>query len=38
MLLVLMVFIICITVYSILTNKITPEERDKMLNDKEMWS
>jgi len=34
---VFIVFIIGVTVYGILTNKITPEERDEMLNDKEMW-
>ena len=28
--------IVC-TVWGIVTNKITPEERDEMLNDKEMW-
>jgi len=28
--------IIC-TVWVITTNKTTPEERDEMLNDKEMW-
>ena len=31
------VFIIGFAVYGILTNKTTPEERDEMLNDKEMW-
>jgi hypothetical protein len=28
--------IVC-TVWGITTNKTTPEERDEMLNDKEMW-
>ena len=37
MLFAFIVFIIAVTVYGILTNKITPEERDEMLNDKEMW-
>lgn len=36
----LAVFILCLltyTAYCIITNKTTPEERDEMLNDKEMW-
>ena len=37
MLFAFIVFIIAVTVYGILTNRNTPEERDKMLNDKEMW-
>lgn len=34
---IFMVFIIAVTVYGILTNKNTPEERDKMLNSDEMF-
>jgi len=37
MLFAFIVFIIVVTVYGILTNRNTPEERDEMLNDKEMW-
>jgi hypothetical protein len=37
MLLILVVFIICITVYGIRTNKVTPEERDEMLKSDEMF-
>jgi hypothetical protein len=37
MLFAFIVFIIAVTVYGILTNRNTPEERDEMLNDKEMW-
>lgn len=37
MLLLLLVFIIGITVYGIVTNKNTPEERDEMLNSDEMF-
>jgi len=37
MLFAFIVFIIGVTVYSILTNRNTPEERDEMLSDKEMW-
>lgn len=37
MLFAFIVFIIGVTVYGIFTNKNTPEERDEMLNDKEMW-
>jgi hypothetical protein len=37
MLLILVVFIICVTVYGILTNKVTPEERDEMLKSDEMF-
>ena len=37
MLFAFIVFIIGITVYGILANRNTPEERDEMLNDKEMW-
>lgn len=37
MLLIFIVFIISLTVYGVLTNKTTPEERDEMLNSKEMW-
>jgi hypothetical protein len=37
MLFAFIVSIIGFAVYGILTNKTTPEERDEMLNDKEMW-
>lgn len=37
MLLIFMVFIISLLVYGLLTNKVTPEERDEMLNDEEMF-
>lgn len=37
MLLVFIMFIICLTVYGIITNKITDEERDQMLNSDEMF-
>lgn len=37
MLFAFMVFIIGLTVYGIVTNKNTPEERDEMLNSDEMW-
>jgi 4-hydroxybenzoate polyprenyltransferase len=29
--------LICVTAYGILTNKVTDEERDEMLNDEEMF-
>ena len=37
MLLIFMVFIISLLVYGLLTNKVTPEERDEMLDDDEMF-
>lgn len=37
MLLIFIVFIIGVTVYGILTNKNTPEERDEMLNSEDMF-
>lgn len=37
MLFAFIVFIIGLTVYGIVTNKNTPEERDEMLNSDEMW-
>ena len=37
MLLVFMVFIISLLVYGILTNDMTSEERDEMLNSDETW-
>lgn len=37
MLFAFMVFIIGLTVYGIVTNKNTPEERDEMLNSDEMF-
>ncbi len=37
MLLILVVSIICVMVYGILTNKVTPEERDEMLKSDEMF-
>lgn len=29
--------IVALTIYLLATNKMTAEERDAMLNDKEMW-
>jgi p-aminobenzoyl-glutamate transporter AbgT len=37
MLLIFMVFIISLLVYGLLTNKVTPEERDEMLKSEEMF-
>lgn len=37
MLFVTITVILVATFYLIATNKITPEERDEMLQDKEMW-
>lgn len=37
MLLVIMVLIFALTTYLIITDKTTPEERDEMLKDEEMW-
>jgi p-aminobenzoyl-glutamate transporter AbgT len=37
MLLIFMVFIISLLVYGLITNKVTPEERDEMLNSDEMF-
>ena len=37
MLFAFIVFIIGVTVYGILTNRITPEERDEMLNSEDMF-
>ena len=37
MLFILVVSIICVLVYGILTNEMTPEERDEMLNSDEMF-
>ena len=37
MLLIFMVFIISLLVYGLLTNKVTSEERDEMLNSDEMF-
>ena len=34
---VIFLMIIAFAVYGIATNDMTPEERDKMLNDDEMW-
>lgn len=34
---VFIILILVVTGYLIATNKITDEERDEMLNDKEMW-
>jgi len=32
------ILLLCtLTGYLIITNRVTPEERDEMLNDKEMW-
>ena len=37
MLLLVVVLIIGLTIYGIRTNRITPEERDEMLRDEEMF-
>jgi p-aminobenzoyl-glutamate transporter AbgT len=37
MLLIFMVFIISLLVYGLLTNKVTPKERDEMLKSEEMF-
>lgn len=37
MLLLLVVAIILLTIYGIATNKVTPEERDEMLNDENIF-
>lgn len=36
-LLVIFLMTIAFAVYGIVNNDMTPEERDKMLNDDEMW-
>lgn len=33
----LIIFTIGLTVFYIVTDKTTPEERDEMLDDKDMW-
>jgi len=35
--LVIISMTIALAVYCIVTNDMTPEERDEMLNDEEMW-
>ena len=37
MLLVVVLVIIGLTIYGIKTNRVTPEERDEMLRDEEMF-
>jgi hypothetical protein len=37
MLLIIVLLIIGLTMYGIMTNRITPEERDEMLRDEEMF-
>jgi hypothetical protein len=37
MLLIVVLLIIGLTIYGIRTNRITPEERDEMLRDEEMF-
>lgn len=37
MLLIIVLLLIGLTIYGIRTNPITPEERDEMLRDKEMF-
>jgi hypothetical protein len=37
MLLIIVLLIIGLTIYGIRTNRITPEERDEMLRDEEMF-
>lgn len=34
---IFIVFTICVTVYSLLTSRVTDSERDEMLNSKEMF-
>jgi hypothetical protein len=34
---ILVILLISVTIYGIVTNKVTAEERDEMLNDKEMF-
>ena len=38
MLLIIVLLIIGLTIYGIKTNRVTPEERDEMLRDEEMFS
>jgi len=37
MLFVITVLIFALTAHLIITSKVTPEERDEMLKDEEMW-
>jgi hypothetical protein len=37
MLLIVVLLIIGLTIYGIRTNRMTPEERDEMLNDEDMF-
>ena len=37
MLLIIVLLIIGLTIYGIRTNRMTPEERDEMLNDEDMF-
>ena len=37
MLLIIVLLIIGLTIYGIRTNRLTPEERDEMLRDEEMF-
>jgi Tfp pilus assembly protein PilE len=34
---IIVLALISYTAYSIIVNRVSPEERDEMLNDKEMW-
>jgi len=34
---ILVILLISVTIYGIVSNKVTAEERDEMLNDKEMF-
>jgi regulatory protein YycI of two-component signal transduction system YycFG len=34
---IIIILLLSVTVYSIFTSKVTAEERDEMLNDKEMF-
>ena len=38
MLLIIVLMIIGLTIYGIRTNRMTPEERDEMLRDEDMFS
>jgi len=37
MLFILIILLLSVTIYGIVTNKVTAEERDEMLNDKDMF-
>jgi hypothetical protein len=37
MLLIIVLLLIGLTIYGIMTNRVTPEERDEMLRDEDMF-